>query len=419
MEKVNIIQFMPYFPPHKWWVETVWQEIWINWKKSNLWGFLNVITSFEQEDILEKNEKIIFENEILWYKKDEIIYLVIPSFEIINNFPMYKFWDKKTRLIFKYLKLMTSTPTPLLKVEGSNNWKIITHTRFFLPSLFWWIFARNHKLKWIHIEHWSDYVKLSSKFKSKLSIIYDKIFWKWIFKKADSILAISEACKNFINREFVDREVNVFYRWLDIHDNINIKENLKEKFSDKIIIWYIGRLYKWKNVESLIKAYYLFDNELKEKIQIVIVWDWEDFERLKKMDIENNIQGELQSKREYPGVYFTWWQSFYDALSYQKQFDIHIHPSSPGWWLATTLLQAMYFWCFIVATPNEWAREVIQNNFNGILIKDDSILEIKNAIEKSLFELEKKEVFAKNNFEIIEKKFKRDHNILNLYNLIK
>lgn len=397
MEKVNIIQFMPYFPPHKWWLETVWEEIWINWERNNLWGFLNVITSFNQENDLEKNEKIIFEWEIIWYKKNNIIHLVIPSFEIINNFPMYKFWDKKTKLIFNYLWEF---------ISKNQNIRVMTHTRFFLPSLFWWVFARNHKLKWIHIEHGSDYVKLSSKLKTKLSIIYDKIFWKWIFKKADSILAISEACKNFINNEFIKREVSVFYRWLDIPDTINIKENIKEKFNDKIIIGYIGRLYKWKNVESLIKSYYLFDNELKEKIQIVIIWDWEDFERLKKMDIETNI-------------YFTWGQSFYDALSYQKQFDIHIHASSPGWWLATTLLQAMSFWCFIIATPNEWANEVIKNNFNWILLKNDSVLEIKNAIEKSILELEKKDDFAKNNLEIIERKFRREQNILNLYNLIK
>jgi len=58
--ELNIIQFMPYFPPHKWWLEIVWEEIWINWKKYNLWWFLNVITSFNQEEELEKNEKIIF-----------------------------------------------------------------------------------------------------------------------------------------------------------------------------------------------------------------------------------------------------------------------------------------------------------------------------------------------------------------------
>jgi glycosyltransferase involved in cell wall biosynthesis len=203
-EKINVIQFMPYFPPHKWGLETVWEEIWKYWLKNNLWKFINIITEYNQEYFLlnTKYEKILFENKIIWYKKDWYEVLVCPSLEIINNFPVYKIWSKEYRLIKKYLKLIIW--------ENNNNFRIITHTRFFLTSFIWWLFARKNNIKWIHIEHWSDYVKLSSKIKTQLSIIYDKTFWKWIFKKADKILAISQSCKNFINKEFVDREVEVF-----------------------------------------------------------------------------------------------------------------------------------------------------------------------------------------------------------------
>ena len=394
-EKINIIQFMPYFPPHKWGVETVWEEIGKYWIKNNFWEFINIITEIEQKKELEKSEKIIFENKIIWYKKNWVEILVCPSIEIINNFPVYKIWDKKYRLIKKYLKNKIR--------ENKNNFRIITHTRFFLTSLIWGVFARNNDIKWIHIEHWSDYVKLSSKIKTRLSIIYDKIFWKWIFKKADKILAISEVCKNFINKEFVNKEIDVFYRGLELTKNIEIKENLKERFKWKIIIWYVWRLYKWKNVESLIKVYYLLNNK---NIQLIIVWDWEDFERLKKLDKQNK-------------VYFTGWKSFKEALSYQKQFDIHIHPSSPGWWLATTLLQAMNFWCMIVATPNEWAKEVIENNKNWFLLENDSIEEIKRWIELWVDNLEKKEEFNIENRKIINEKFRWEDNILKLYNLVK
>jgi hypothetical protein len=47
---------------------------------------------------------------------------VVPSLEIINNFPVYKIWDKKYKIIIKYLK------------EKNIN-IIITRTRFFLTSL--------------------------------------------------------------------------------------------------------------------------------------------------------------------------------------------------------------------------------------------------------------------------------------------
>jgi len=393
-EKVNIIQFMPYFPPHKWGLETVWEEIGKYWVKNELGEFINVVFDVWQ---VEKNNYV--RN---WYKV-----ILIPSFDLISNFSVPKFWKKEFWNILSDLKEKTSNPSqPSLKSNGRSNIVVITHTRFFLSSFIWWLFARKNNIKWIHIEHWSSYVKLSSKIKSYLSIIYDKIIWKWVFKKADIVLGISEACREFILNKFVNREVKVFYRGLEIGDNIKVSEKLKEKYEWKKIVWYVGRLYKWKNVEWLIKAFYLLDNKLKEDLQLVIVGDWEDLERLKLLDKENI-------------VYFTWWKTFEEALFYQKQFDIHIHPSYPWWWLATTLLQAMYFWCMIVATPNEWAKEVIVNNKNWFLLKNDNIEEIKRGISLSLEKFNKKEEFSKINEEIINEKFKWDKNIIDLYKLIK
>ena len=409
--KINLIQFTPYFPPHKWWLETVSEELWKFYTQNNFWEVINVTFDVGQEinnpsptlplSLMEGSNKEYINSKsgnIIGYRQKGYIVYLLPSFDIIPNFPVPKFWKKEFWEILRETGLK-------IKIDRSQEKTIIqTHTRFFLSSLLGWLFAKFHKLKWVHIEHGSDYVILSSKLKNKVSYLYDRLIGKWIFKKADAIVAISEACKKFINNEFFDREVSVFYRWLEIPEVINQKENLKEKFPWKIIIWFVWRLMKWKNVESLIKSYYLIDNSLKEKIQIVIVWDWEDFERLKKIDTENSI-------------YFTWWQNFIDALSYQKQFDIHIHSSSPGWWLATTLLQAMYFWCFIIATPNEWANEVIKNNYNWFLLKNDSINEIKKWIEGALNLLEKREEFSQINKEFINIRFQRDENIKKYFSL--
>lgn len=399
MEKINIIQFMPYFPPHKWWVETVWEEIWKHWIKYELWEFINIITDFEQNLSEDKSiERIIFDWCDIWYKKYWCENLVVPSLEIINNFPIYKVWSKEYRIIKLYLNQKT--------LNSKVNFRVITHTRFFLTSLIWWFYAKKNNIKWAHIEHGSSYVKLSSNFKTRLSFIYDKIFWKLIFKKADVLLSISQACKDFINNEFIQREVNIFYRWLDLPNDIVILEDLKKKYNNKIIIWYVWRLYKWKNVESLIKAYYSLNDKFMNNIQLVIVWDWEDFDKLKELDIDNKI-------------YFTWWKSFNEALSYQKQFDIHIHPSSPGWWLATTLLQAMSFWCFILATPNEWAKEIIIDGKNWFLLKNDDFLEMKLWIENSILNFDKKDYFSIENKKIIDMNFNWKNNIFKLYNLVK
>jgi glycosyltransferase involved in cell wall biosynthesis len=192
-KKLNIIQFLPYFPPHKGGVEIVWEEIWEHWVKSWFWEVISIITSFEQEKRILK-DKIIFKWEIVWYKRNWVQNLVVPSFEIVNNFPCYKLFNRRKKIIFKYLKYYISSENLLNK----SSVLVLTHTRFFLPTFIWWKFARKNKLKWVHLEHWSDYVKLSSKFKSYVAYVYDRIIWKRIFKKADKLLAISEASKSFI-----------------------------------------------------------------------------------------------------------------------------------------------------------------------------------------------------------------------------
>jgi glycosyltransferase involved in cell wall biosynthesis len=185
-------------------------------------------------------------------------------------------------------------------------------------------------------------------------------------------------------------------------------EDLKKNFPWKIILGYVWRLYKWKNVENLIKAFQFLENE---NLQLVIVWDWEDYNNLK-----------LKAGNSKGKIYFTWWKTFEEALFYQKQFDIHIHPSSSGWWLATTLLQAMYFGCMIVATPYEWAKEIIINWKNWILVKDDSVEKLKKWILEWLKILKNNEIlanFRKENEKIIREKFVREKNIKKLYELVR
>lgn len=400
MKKINIIQFLPYFPPHKWGLETHAMQWWEWWVKKWYWDVFNVTTHFDQENL--EWENIIFNWICIWYKKEWVYNLIVPSFEIVKNFPIYKIWSKDFRLILKFLS------------EKNIN-IVITRTRFFLTSFIWWIYAKKNNLKWCHIEHGSDYVKLDSSLKNFVAKIFDKTIWKWIFKKADTLVWVSNACKKFIlsmSSSCLTRgsgwKVEVIYRWIEApsKNEIVINNDLKKQFQWKIIVWFLWRLYKWKNVESLIKSYYKLDKNLKDKIQIVIVWDGEDLDRLKKLD-KNNL------------AYFTWWKPLKEAIELQSQFDIHFHTSSPWWWLATTLLQAMKLWCYIVSTPYEWADEVIKNWENWIMLKNDSVVELKRWLEEWILNLGDKEKYSKINKEIIKNSFKWEENIKKYYKLFR
>jgi len=381
MNKKNILQILPYFPPHVWWVEKVWEEIflkWIFWKSSIFSGNMC-------------QQSIVYNDKVDTKKK-----FFFPSIDIVDNFPFPRLWT------FSFWKTLTEVRKKL-KTEETI---IITHTRFFFSSFLWWVLAKIYKKKWIHIEHGSDYVKLSSPIKNKIAYIYDRCIWKWIFKRADRILAISEACKKFIENEFWNTNVTVWYRGIEFQErNKSHIGALQAKFPNKTIIGYIGRLYKWKNVEGLCEAFISLPWDIKNNIQLVVIGGGEELDK-------------LRSLYEKKGVYFTWTLDFLESYSLQWDFDIHVHPSSPWWGLATTLLQAMNHGCMIVATPNEWAKEVIEDSHNGFLLKNDSVEELRNGMIQAYTNLEKKEEFAMKNKTILQESFDIEKNILKLYNLL-
>ena len=370
-QQINILQFTPYFPPHKGWLETVAEEIADYWTKKQYWEVINITFDVWQINNTNYSQK--------WYK----VYL-LPSFDIIPNFPVPKFWKNEFWLIFKELKKY---------ISKNENIRIISHTRFFLSSFIAWLFARRYWIKWIHIEHGSDYVKLSSKFKSKISYIYDKIIWKWIFKKADKILAISKACKKFIVDEFINREVEVFYRGMSFE---NISENANKQGNIQFI--FIWRLVTLKGVSDIINAYkkWKFTNKL------VIIWDGEE---------KNN----LQNISDWCNIEFLWFKDKDFIYKYlQENNCIVINPSYQEW-MPTTVLEALMNSCPVIAT-NVWWTSEISNGSDLKLFESGNIWEL---IEKIQFSVKNYENLQWNSFFKIKEKFDRENNIENLFNKVR
>ena len=374
MGKIKMIIFPGYYVPHVGGLETHVDE------------FAKYLSEDENYDIY------IFAPNIPEYKEFEIRHNNVkvyryPAFEIILNYPVpnifnIKFW----RMFFN-----------LYKIDFDI---VMTRTRFFSNTLLGFIFAkfRLNKKILIHVEHGSAFVKLESEIKNKLAYIYDKTVGKMIFKKADFVVAISKAVKNFIVENFVnDREIPTIYRGLEIETIENIEEDrdIKETFKDKIKLCFVGRLYKWKGVENIIKAYIDLPKDLKEKMVLIVVGYGEDLERLKILagDYLNN------------GIYFTGKVDFERAIAIIKASDIYIHSSYKGGGLSSSLLQAMCCGKAIVASPYEGADEVIIDGYNGILLKDNSPEEIKRGIIKFIENREMAKVYGENAKKFIKENF--------------
>jgi glycosyltransferase involved in cell wall biosynthesis len=279
-----------------------------------------------------------------------------PAIEIIPNYPLPKFWNVKFWQL--YLGLF------------KNDYQIvISRIRFFPTTLLALIFAKINRIKWVHIEHTSNFTILSSKFKTLIAKLYDYSLGALVLKKSDINISISKAVQKFVGK-FDKRFSPIIYRGLELEKLDLIKKNcaIREKYENKILVMTAARLYKWKGIEYSVEAIKKLPLVIKSQLIFLIIGDGEDFDHIKKMSSgESSILMMNSLTRE-------------EVICIMKAADIYIHSSMPGGGLSTSLLEAMHSNCAVIATPNEGADEIIKDGINGIIIKKPYTQNIENSL---------------------------------------
>ncbi|AEH06039.1 glycosyltransferase family 4 protein [Methanothermococcus okinawensis] len=376
MHAIKLIIFPGYYVPHIGGLETHVDEFvkyLSNDENYNIYIFAPNIPKYNEFEIRHNNVKI--------YR--------YPAFEIISNYPVPNIFS------IKFWKMFFN----LYNIDFDI---VMTRTRFFSNTLLGFLFAklRYNRKKLIHVEHGSAFIKVENEFTNKVAYFYDKIIGNIIFKKSDYVIAISKAVKKFIVENFIEDDndnIPVIYRGLEIEYIDSIKESnyIKERFKNKIKLCFVGRLYKWKGVENIIKSYIALPQDIKEKTVLIIVGYGEDLQRLKK------LSGEYLDN----GIYFTGKKDFKDAIGIVKACDIYIHSSYKGGGLSSSLLQAMCCGKAIVASPYEGGDEVIIDGNTGVLLKDNSSELVKDGIIKLIRNKDLMEIYGKNAKKFINDNF--------------
>jgi glycosyltransferase involved in cell wall biosynthesis len=362
---IKILVFSPYYPPHIGGLETHADEF-------------NKYLSHKEIDITvftPRLPKDAPENEM---RHNGVKIIRFPAFEIVSNYPLPKFWSLKFwHLFFALFKEKFDIA--------------ISRTRFFSTSLLALVYAKIKNVKWVHIEHGSDFVKSGGKLSVIFAKIYDYTFGKLVLISADKLVANSKASAEFCKKIAGNINCEVIYRGVETERIKNVTPNteLENRFNGKTKIVFIGRLIDGKGVADLIEA-------IKD-IQAVlfIIGDGPQKKYLENLARKYGIEEKI--------VFFGY-KNFEEAIGILKISDIFVNPSyTEG--LPTSVIEAALCGVPIIATGVGGTNEIISGNNDGILISPKNRGMLAEKIKILLENKHLREIYGKNAFATVTYKY--------------
>ncbi|MBN2095561.1 MAG: glycosyltransferase family 4 protein [Candidatus Aenigmarchaeota archaeon] len=261
----------------------------------------------------------------------------------------------------------------LLNLAGKGNPEfVMSRTRFFFSSFLALLYAKATRKKYIHVEHGSAFVDMNNKAISFLSWAYDKTLGKLIFRGADKVVPISHAVRRFIQREFLDKGLEVIYRGIELDEIRKIPENkpFRKKYEKYTRLCVLGRLTKNKGIDVAIETFRILPKKQKEKSLLFIIGDGPDRGKLEALASgEKNIIFTGPMKRQ-------------EAIGTLKAMDIFLNPATSSGGLSTSLLEGMFLGLPVISTKFEGGGDVVFNGKNGLMVQASSNEELMDAIIK-------------------------------------
>lgn len=280
-----------------------------------------------------------------------------PSWEIIANYPLPKFWQPTFWQQFWKIK---NIPTDV----------VISRTRFFITSPLAWLLARWKRVPWLHIEHGSGFVALNNPLTNTVARLFDESLGRLIFKQADGVVANSRASAQFVQRLAPSRTAEVIYRGVEENELTAIPpdQTVRTKHPNKILIAYVGRLIDGKGVGDLLQAV----AELPAATHVLVIGTGPQESALRHLAAQLKLTARITFYGDTP------WPK---AIALMKASDIIVNPSyTEG--LPTAVIEAALCQRAIVATNVGGTPEIINHGVSGYLIPPKNPTALRIALEK-------------------------------------
>lgn len=242
----------------------------------------------------------------------------------------------------------------------------VINTRFFLTSLLGVFLGKLSDSKIIVIEHGSGHFIYENKLMNFMSHIYEHFISFLISLLKPDFYGVSNSCCEWL-KHFNIKAKGVIYNGISF-DKEYVKSNLwDERWNNKKIIFYAGRLIEEKGIFELIESFDKF-SQINENYIFLIAGSG---------DLEIRIkENALNSKNKF----FLGRLTRNDVFYFLSKTSIFVNPSNYPEGLPTVLLEAGSFSIPIISTPNGGAKEIIINKNTGLLIPHGDVNDIYNSL---------------------------------------
>lgn len=206
----------------------------------------------------------------------------------------------------------------------------------------------------------------------RLVLSFDFAVERLVYSKADKIIVVSAGLKNYVASFGIKQEkiieIPVAIQLNDFNEFNKAKEDEEASLEkEKVIIGYVGRLEREKNLFALFRAFEEIV-KIRHDIYLVLVGDG---------SLNNNFRSYAETANISENIWFTGEQ--HNIPNWLKMFDIFILPSfTEG--MPISLLEAMAAAKAIIASDIPGIREIVKHNEEGILVNPYNVEALQQAI---------------------------------------
>lgn len=315
--------------------------------------------------------------------QEEIEIIRLPSINLMDGrLPVLKFLDKEAKEILNKKKKEIDF--------------IVVNTRFYFLSLFGMRFAKKNNIPLITIEHGTAYLTFNNAVLNTIEHIYENTITRLGKRYCKHYYGVSKACIEWLKNFNINGE-GTLYNSIDPQECEKVNSTFKNDFNipdDGIVISFTGRLVKEKGVGQLVEAFNLVKQKFS-KIYLVIVGD-----------------GPLSTlfENEQERIIYLGRKENKEVISILQDSDIFILPSeSEGF--STSILEAAACKNFIITTSRGGSKELLINDDYGIIMDDNEVSKIVNALTKSISDHEYRNRGIELSYEMLKNNFTWEKNV--------